>query len=164
LKSLCSSFLWRMPISRLLVDKQVAEACQRGESKMKRPGNDGRNATPRDAIDEEKVQIRRSCSYIVAREASDLMSKLPLNRGPAMKKIAERLVDSRSVLFGIAFFECVEDWLLDHGQQASADAVRRFLNSPKFLTLFVPAMPAMPVPAPRAVSRGTPRSVMALVD
>ncbi len=58
---------------------------------MTQSRNDGRNATPRNAIDEEKVQIRRSCSYIVAREASDLMSKSPLNRGPAMKKIAERL-------------------------------------------------------------------------
>jgi hypothetical protein len=113
---------------------------------MRLPRNDSKNATPRDAIDEEKVQIRRSCSYIVAREASDLMSKLPLNRGPALKKIAERLVDSRSVLFGIAFFECVEDWLIDHDQQSSADAVRRFLNSPKFLTLFVPATPAPAVP------------------
>lgn len=126
---------------------------------MRLPRNDGKNATPRDAIDEEKVQIRRSCSYIVAREASDLMSKLPLNRGPALKKIAERLIDSRSVLFGIAFFECVEDWLVDHGQQGTADTVRRFLNSPKFLTLFVPASP-MPV----SVSSIAPRGQLALID
>ncbi len=117
---------------------------------MKPSRYDGKIATPRDAIDEEKVQIRRSCSYIVAREASDLMSKMPLNRGPALKKIAERLVDARSVLFGIAFFECVEDWLVDHSQQTVADAVRRFLNSPKFLTLFVPATPSAAMPVPKA--------------
>ena len=126
---------------------------------MRLPRNDGKNATPRDAIDEEKVQIRRSCSYIVAREASDLMSKLPLNRGPALKKIAERLIDSRSVLFGIAFFECVEDWLVDHGQQGPADHVRRFLNSPKFLTLFVPASPMR-----MSVSSIAPRGQLALID
>jgi hypothetical protein len=131
---------------------------------MTQSRNDGRNATPRNAIDEEKVQIRRTCSYIVAREASDLMSKSPLNRGPAMKKIAERLIDSRSVLFGIAFFECVEDWLLDHDQKAGAEAVRRFLNSPKFLTLFVPATATMPCPVPRTSARHASRSVMVLVD
>ncbi|HTJ91968.1 MAG TPA: hypothetical protein VL424_02520 [Pararobbsia sp.] len=128
---------------------------------MRLPRNDSKNATPRDAIDEEKVQIRRSCSYIVAREASDLMSKLPLNRGPALKKIAERLIDSRSVLFGIAFFECVEDWLIDHDQQATAEAVRRFLNSPKFLTLFVPATPA-PFVASVMAPRG--QGQLALID
>jgi hypothetical protein len=131
---------------------------------MTQSRNDGRNATPRDAIDEEKVQIRRSSSYIVAREASDLMSKSSLNRGPAMKKIAERLIDSRSVLFGIAFFECVEDWLLDHGQKTSAEAVRRFLNSPKFLTLFVPAGTRMPCAAPRTSVRQASRNTMMLVD
>ncbi|RKP49578.1 hypothetical protein [Pararobbsia silviterrae] len=128
---------------------------------MRLPRNDGKIATPRDAIDEEKVQIRRSCSYIVAREASDLMSKLPLNRGPALKKIAERLVDSRSVLFGIAFFECVEDWLIDHDQRTTADAVRRFLNSPKFLTLFV----ATPTVAPAMTGTASlPRGQLALID
>jgi hypothetical protein len=131
---------------------------------MTQSRNDGRNATPRDAIDEQKVQIRRSCSYIVAREASDLMSKSPLNRGPAMKKIAERLIDARSVLFGIAFFECVEDWLLDHDQKTSAEAVRRFLNSPKFLTLFVPAGATMPCRAPRTAARHASRNTMMLVD
>jgi hypothetical protein len=131
---------------------------------MTQSRNDGRNATPRNAIDEEKVQIRRTCSYIVAREASDLMSKSPLNRGPAMKKIAERLIDSRSVLFGIAFFECVEDWLLDHDQKVGAEAVRRFLNSPKFLTLFVPATATMPCLAPRTSTRPASRDVMVFVD
>ena len=131
---------------------------------MTQSRNDGRVATPRDAIDEQKVQIRRSCSYIVAREASDLMSKSPLNRGPAMKKIAERLIDSRSVLFGIAFFECVEDWLLDHGQKTSGEAVRRFLNSPKFLTLFVPASATMPHLAPRTAARHASRQTMMVAD
>ena len=92
------------------------------------------------------------------------MSKSPLNRGPAMKKIAERLIDSRSVLFGIAFFECVEDWLLDHDQKVGAEAVRRFLNSPKFLTLFVPATATMPRPAPRTSTRSASRDAMVFVD
>ncbi|CAB3791475.1 hypothetical protein [Pararobbsia alpina] len=131
---------------------------------MTQSRNDGRNATPRDAIDEQKVQIRRSCGYIVAREASDLMSKSPLNRGPAMKKIAERLIDSRSVLFGIAFFECVEDWLFDHGQNTSAEAVRRYLNSPKFLTLFVPGGATTSSPAPRTSARHASPNTMMLFD
>jgi hypothetical protein len=83
---------------------------------------------PDRVLEREQSRIRHALPDILAREASEIASKQHGNRGPALDDVHRRITRGEQTPFAQAFFECLFEWLSEHGHRDAALTVRSFIE------------------------------------
>jgi hypothetical protein len=83
---------------------------------------------PDRALDQEMARIRHALPDILAREASEIASKLRDNRLAALDDVRRRITQGEQFPFAVAFFECLFEWLAQREHHDTAQAVRKFID------------------------------------
>ena len=82
-----------------------------------------RKIAVRRAVDHEKQRIRQSCMHLVAREGADIAGRAQTDLRGALANIENLFGVGADPVCGTALFECLEDWLRQHGHAAVAEMV-----------------------------------------
>jgi len=79
-------------------------------------------------VEREKARIAMHMPHVIAREAAHVFSILPNERLKALKNLATGVAADFEKAYTLAFFECIQIWLVEREYAEAAAAVHAFIR------------------------------------